>query len=138
MKNIFLLCITFFLFSCKSQDKLKVNLFVEINSDELIDSISIYFFEQKKTYKKIKSKSKLNIDFYIQKEKIPKGETGIFSINVFKNGYFYNCTNGLIGFPTAQLYENYSFFIYNDYITTKKDFIPQNKQRKQNISEFKE
>ena len=53
MKNIFLLCITFFLFSCKSQDKLKVNLLVENNSDELIDSISIYFFEQKKTYKKI-------------------------------------------------------------------------------------
>ena len=57
MKNIFLLCITFFLFSCKSQDKLKVNLLVENNSDELIDSISIYFFEQKKTYKREKLKS---------------------------------------------------------------------------------
>ena len=69
---------------------------------------------KKKTYYKIKPKSILNIEFNILKEKIPKGESGVFSINIFKNDYFYSCSSGLIGFPTSQLYENYSFFIFND------------------------
>ncbi len=136
MKYILIVLLTIFLFSCKSQHKTKINLLVENNSDILIDSVYIYFFDQKKIYYKMKPKSKLNIDFYILNEKIPKGESGVFSINVFKNNYFYSCSNGLIGFPTSQLYENYSFFIYNDFITTKKDFIPQSKQLKQNILEF--
>lgn len=136
MKYFLIYVLTFFFLSCKSQDKIKINLLVENNSDILIDSVNIHFFEQKKTYYKIKPKSILNIEFNILKEKIPKGESGVFSINIFKNDYFYSCSSGLIGFPTSQLYENYSFFIFNDYITTKKDFIPQFKQQKQNISDF--
>lgn len=133
-----IIILLFFFSSCKSQeDSRNVELTVFDNSDKKIDSIYIYFLNQKRVIKNLKSKEQLKLEFTINEKDIPKGERGVFSIVTFHEDYFLSQTNGFIGFPYTKMEDYYEFYISNDYITTKKDFVPTYKPEKKKISEFR-
>ncbi|MFN4152758.1 MAG: hypothetical protein ACK4IX_17580 [Candidatus Sericytochromatia bacterium] len=133
-----IIILLFFFSSCKSQeDSRNVELTVFDYSDKKIDSIYIYFLNQKRVIKNLKSKEKLKLEFTIKDKDIPKGERGVFSIVTFQDDYFLQQTNGFIGFPYSKMEDSYEFYISNDYITIEKDFVPTFKREKQNISEFR-
>lgn len=138
MKYIIVLFLFLSLISCNGQEDREVKLILKNNSNQAIDSISLYFFNEKTKYYNIKKNEELNLIFKIKADSIPKGERSVFSICAFKDDYFIDSSTGFIGFPTAKLEDSYSFYIYDDYITSKKNFKPQYIQEKHKISEYKD
>lgn len=126
------------LFTCNNHKETEsVDLCVHNNSGEKIDSIYIYFLNDKKVIKNIEVDKKLSLKFSIRKNEIPKGERSVFYIIAFKNDYFLTQSNGFIGFPYAKMDDYYEFYIFNDYIANEKNFVPTQKPEKQKISQFK-
>lgn len=65
-----------------------------------------------------------------------RGERLSSSLIVFKNDYYYVSEGGLIDIPYAYLKENYNYYIYDSYVTTIRDFKPENIPAKNKISEM--
>ncbi|MFL9843984.1 hypothetical protein [Flavobacterium rhizosphaerae] len=120
-----------------SQQETNIKLIIHNKSGKSLDSIIIHdLFDHEKVLYNINMDTIIVMN-YNNKEKIPKGERGVFSLAVFDKRYFYTMSNGFIGFPTARLEDEYSFYIYDTYITTKEDFIPKNKDHRHKIEDFK-
>lgn len=122
--------------ACKGQE-FETELTIYNNSFKTLDSIVLHdVFDKEITYRNIKPGSIIKVEYNERYSKIPPGERGVFSINVFEENYFYGQTVGFIGFPGTTINEKYELYIYSDYIATKKDFKPKYPAEKRKISEY--
>lgn len=138
IKRIVVLLLFLNLTSCNAQEEREIKLRIKNNSNKTMDSIRLHFFNERTKYYNIKKNDELNLIFKIKTDLIPKGERGVFSICVFEGEYFFDTSAGFVGFPTAKLEDNYSFYIYDDYVTIKKDYKPHHLLEKHKISEYRD
>lgn len=142
MKNLlfifFTLIILLIVTSCNSQDH-NITMRIENKSKVTYDSLRIYFYSTEDTIIKNFEPNdivirKINLKNFTD----PCREELVTSLCAFKDDYYYFRENGLIGFPYSKLENEYNYFVYDDYVTTKEGHTPTFKRGKKKISEFLE
>lgn len=137
IKYLFYLFLIFAFTYCKGQDVTSVNLKVKNNSSTTRDSLQLNFLGEKRTYYNLKSKDSLQLTFKIESKNVPRGESSVFDIVIFKGDFFYWSSTGFIGMPTAYIESDYGFYIYDDYVTIEDGYVPLYKEALKPISEFR-
>lgn len=123
--------------SCKGQDEVNIKLTIYNNSMKHLDSVLVHdVYDNETVYYDVKPDAIIVHNFAGSKSLIPKGERGVFTLAVFDKKKFYTMNAGFIGFPTSKLEDEYEFYIYDTFISTKREFIPKNKEQRQNIEEY--
>jgi len=115
----------------------QVKVVVTNASETVYDSVSVYVFPDKRiTFYNVKPHDRLSKTFDYKNFSYPRGEHTASVISAYKDDYYLVQESGLIDTPFAFLKEEYNYFIYDGYITTKKDFKPVKLPEKYKISEM--
>lgn len=141
MRILILILTTLLISSCNAQDDVKIKLAIHNKSGKTLDSIKVYnFFNEYITYYNVKPGSIIEKTYTNKTSMLPKGESSVFHLYAFDKEKYYSMETGFIGFPTARLEDEYSFFIRDTYISTKENAIPKKNygDQRRPINEFKE
>jgi len=135
MKSLILLVSALFFVSCSAQEDVQIKLTIHNKSGKTLDSIAIYDIFKGHTTLYNVGKDTIIKKVYINKRTLlPKGESTVFYLYAFDKNQYYSMENGFIGFPTAYLEGEYSFYIWDTYISRKEDYIPPATRRDQRHS----
>ena len=137
-KPIILIYLLFLLIttSCSGQE-FDTELTIYNKSGKVLDSLIVYdLLDKEIMYRTIKKDTVFTVKYKGKWSEIPRGERGVFTINVFDEGYFYGQTLGFIGFPTATLKDKYELYIYREYTSDTEQIISNPRPQKKKISEY--
>lgn len=141
MRRLFtVLVIIFITLSCNFFKNKKVTLKVINNSNIKYDSIKLYLYlNYDTTFYNVKPKFNFLKKVELKNTEYDESGTKITSsLIVFKDSTFYYTSGGFIDYPYGEMESEYSYYIFDDYITTKKDFKPQYMPKKHKLSEYKD
>lgn len=125
MRLLLLLIFSIIFTSCSGQEDVQIKLTIHNNSGKTLDSIAVYdLFKGHITYYDVKKDSVIEKLCINKRALLPKGESTVFYIYAFDKNQYYRMENGFIGFPTASLEDEYEFYIWETYISNKKDYVP--------------
>ena len=125
MKTILSLLLGIIAASCSAQEDVSIKLTIHNESGKVLDSIAVYdLFKGNTTFYNIQPDSVIVKEFVNKASMLPKGESVVFYLYAFDKNYFYSMSNGLIGFPTSYLKDEYHFYIYDTYIANKEGYVP--------------
>lgn len=128
--------ITIFL-SCSYKQDFIVNVEINNMSNVAYDSVGIYVYPDNEiTFYNVKPGDKIVKDFEYKNFEYKRGDALASGIYVFQGDEYFYTEGGIIDVPFGLLEDHYEYYIYNDYVTTKKGFVPENLRKKQKISEF--
>lgn len=127
-----------FFSSCNSQEK-NIKMKIVNKSNTTYDSLKVYFYSTKDTViKNFKPNDIVERNIKLENYTDPSGEKLVTFLLAFKDDYYYYCENGIIGFPYSNLENEYNYFVYDDFVTTKDNFAPTWKPEKKKISDIKD